>query len=333
MKKCFLFVVVFICVSFTSPLVFSQTPPPGIFNVLPETKVATVYTNFETNVVMIFYAQPDDQVSIYYNQNCVSVDQEKGTLGLEFPSISGFDPGDPDTPNIVHAAGRIDVSNYYHGADSDSFKIHWKAIGQGISSIAVDPDMIYAETHACTLITLDPNCGDVNGDRMIDIIDALYVAQYYVGTPPVGFIHQMADVNADEAADIVDALLIAKYYVGLISEFTCGAPKIMQVLFLNNYLNFINHPYPYYDGLNADALGYISIAPPGELYLDKVCWIYEKGTEVMLNQVQTVFEYSIYQYTNFRWTTINGETIPSNQCSIIMDKDIHVIATYDVITN
>ena len=53
----------------------------------------------------------------------------------------------------------------------------------------------------------------------------------------------------------------------------------------------------------------------------------------MLNQVQTVFEYSIYQYTNFRWTTINGETIPSNQCSIIMDKDIHVIATYDVITN
>jgi hypothetical protein len=61
--------------------------------------------------------------------------------------------------------------------------------------------------------------GDVNGSGSIDIVDALLVAQYYVGLNPAGFIAANADVTKDGSVDIVDALRIAQYYVGLITGF------------------------------------------------------------------------------------------------------------------
>jgi hypothetical protein len=61
--------------------------------------------------------------------------------------------------------------------------------------------------------------GDADGDGSIDIVDALLIAQYYVGLNPSGFIPGNADTNCDGSIDIVDALLVAQYYVGLISDF------------------------------------------------------------------------------------------------------------------
>jgi hypothetical protein len=63
--------------------------------------------------------------------------------------------------------------------------------------------------------------GDVNGSGGIDIVDALLVAQYYVGLNPSNFNSTLADVNCTGAVDIVDALLIAQFYVGLITTFPC----------------------------------------------------------------------------------------------------------------
>ncbi len=61
--------------------------------------------------------------------------------------------------------------------------------------------------------------GDVNNSGTVDIVDALLVAQYYVGLNPSGFVASNADVNRDGSIDIVDALRIAQYYVGLIPSF------------------------------------------------------------------------------------------------------------------
>lgn len=61
--------------------------------------------------------------------------------------------------------------------------------------------------------------GDVNNDSTVDIVDALLIAQFYVGLNPANFNQSTADVNCDSSIDIVDALLIAQLYVGLISEF------------------------------------------------------------------------------------------------------------------
>jgi arabinoxylan arabinofuranohydrolase len=63
------------------------------------------------------------------------------------------------------------------------------------------------------------NPGDVNGDGSIDILDALLIAQYYVGLEPVNFISGNADTNCDGTIDILDALLVAQFYVGLLSVF------------------------------------------------------------------------------------------------------------------
>ncbi|MBN1700055.1 MAG: hypothetical protein JW881_21270 [Spirochaetales bacterium] len=63
--------------------------------------------------------------------------------------------------------------------------------------------------------------GDVNGDNTINIVDALLVAQYYVGLNPSPFERDRADTNCSGAVDIVDALLIAQYYVGLIDSLSC----------------------------------------------------------------------------------------------------------------
>lgn len=63
------------------------------------------------------------------------------------------------------------------------------------------------------------NLGDVNNDGTVDIVDALLVAQYYVGLDPANFDISNADTNCNNSVDIVDALLIAQYYVGLISGF------------------------------------------------------------------------------------------------------------------
>jgi len=57
--------------------------------------------------------------------------------------------------------------------------------------------------------------GDVNNNTNIDIIDALLVAQYYVGLNPDGFITAVADVTKDGSINIIDALRIAQCYVGL----------------------------------------------------------------------------------------------------------------------
>ena len=85
--------------------------------------------------------------------------------------------------------------------------------------------LLMGEAFASTLLTLLDNTqpgnltGDVNGDGQITIVDALQVAQYYVGLTPPGFMAANADVNRDGAITIVDALKIARYYVGLISGF------------------------------------------------------------------------------------------------------------------
>jgi hypothetical protein len=69
----------------------------------------------------------------------------------------------------------------------------------------------------CAGQVFSQQCGDVNSSGGIDIVDALIVAQAYVGLNPANYDSYVADVNADDGINIVDALLIAQYYVGLTS--------------------------------------------------------------------------------------------------------------------
>ncbi|MBN2736538.1 MAG: carbohydrate-binding protein [Spirochaetales bacterium] len=78
--------------------------------------------------------------------------------------------------------------------------------------------------------------GDVNKDSLVNIVDSLLIAQFYVGVNPLDFYETMGDVNCDQDVDIVDALLIAQYYVGLVAPFSsCGGePTAMPTPYVTN---------------------------------------------------------------------------------------------------
>ncbi|MBN1697229.1 MAG: dockerin type I repeat-containing protein [Spirochaetales bacterium] len=80
------------------------------------------------------------------------------------------------------------------------------------------PDLVYPSPEATPPPQSD-DMGDVNEDGAINIVDALLVAQFYVGLNPSGFNRANADVNCDSSINIVDALIIARYYVGLVDSF------------------------------------------------------------------------------------------------------------------
>jgi hypothetical protein len=111
--------------------------------------------------------------------------------------------------------GRSQWSNDpYLNADIDKFVVYNRALSASeVSALgSTSPEETPEPTPPATL-------GDANGDGSIDIVDALLIAQYYVGLDPAGFIPGNADTNCDGSIDIVDALLVAQYYVGLIQSF------------------------------------------------------------------------------------------------------------------
>jgi endoglucanase len=54
------------------------------------------------------------------------------------------------------------------------------------------------------------------------------IAQYYVGMNPSPFAANTADVNGSGNIEIIDALMVAQYYVGIISHLTCSGQTPTQ---------------------------------------------------------------------------------------------------------
>jgi endo-1,4-beta-D-glucanase Y len=90
--------------------------------------------------------------------------------------------------------------------------------------------------------------GDVNNSGGIDIVDALLIAQSYVGLNPSNFYSSAADVNCNESIDIVDALLVAQLYVGLISQLPCSPQETATPTpdpGNSGEYPYAGYPYPY----------------------------------------------------------------------------------------
>lgn len=70
--------------------------------------------------------------------------------------------------------------------------------------------------------------GDANHSGKIDMIDALMVAQVYVGLEPPGFYEEEGDVNCSGRVSLTDALMIGQYYVGTLDEFPCTRTPVPE---------------------------------------------------------------------------------------------------------
>ena len=67
-------------------------------------------------------------------------------------------------------------------------------------------------------------CGDANGDRQTNVLDALSIAQVTVGLRPAVACPVYADVNGSGSVNIADALFIAQYAKSLRPSLTCPTP-------------------------------------------------------------------------------------------------------------
>jgi lysophospholipase L1-like esterase len=97
--------------------------------------------------------------------------------------------------------------------------------GKKVHTKAIVRSFIFITLIACGLNAFALT-GDVNSSGGVDIVDALLIAQYYVGLNPVTFVSENADVNCSGGIDIVDALLVAQYYVGLIAQLPCTVTPV-----------------------------------------------------------------------------------------------------------
>jgi len=156
--------------------------------------------------------------------------------GIQIEVYGARAPGHGIAAMSVDGSGETMV-DYYAGSRSDQVLMYTSPVlsagnhtlkvrvtgnqNANADGVVVNADMVKIIVSDSSSTTSVPSgtLGDVNGDKQVDIIDALMTAQYYVGLNPQGFNQNFADVNRDGQIDIIDALRIARYYVGLISGF------------------------------------------------------------------------------------------------------------------
>jgi len=107
-----------------------------------------------------------------------------------------------------------------------SLSCHYDAFPCEAANLIVTPGLY--DVYIGTITTIESNIvsftvpfktGDVDNSGTVNILDALMVAQYYVGLDPANLVNfDASDVNCDAGTNIVDALLISQFYVGLIIE-------------------------------------------------------------------------------------------------------------------
>ena len=68
--------------------------------------------------------------------------------------------------------------------------------------------------------------GDVNGDEVVDLTDAIMIVYYSLGQIPAGFIIDAADVNGDNAIDLTDAIMVV--YQSLDTKREIPAAKLLE---------------------------------------------------------------------------------------------------------
>jgi endoglucanase len=145
----------------------------------------------------------------------IRVNNNVAVGNLDFPQTSGWANWSSVTASINLNSGtnviRLTGTGSEGGPNVDRIEI---TPGGSSTPVPTNPP-----TSAPTTPPSQDLLGDVNGDGVVTITDALLIARYYVNLNPSPFNSNVADTNCDSNVNILDALLIARYYVGLISSF------------------------------------------------------------------------------------------------------------------
>ncbi|MBN1215131.1 MAG: glycoside hydrolase family 9 protein [Candidatus Lokiarchaeota archaeon] len=145
-----------------------------------------------------------------------NVEYQEGETGNSLSWIATDD--NPTTYTITRDGSQV-ASGSWSSGNSITINVDGLSIGTYtyICTVSDVDGQTNSDSVAVTVVSITEwQNGDVNHDGNVDIIDALLIAQYYVGLNPQSFYPEQADVNHDGAINIIDALLVAQAYVGLI---------------------------------------------------------------------------------------------------------------------
>jgi hypothetical protein len=171
-------------------------------------------------------------LNITFDSSVVIVNTEEGNSGVEAGPDGFISAVNAGTPGTLVISG-FDTTGTGPGTNLNTHTIHWLAqTYNGTTDLDIAVNNLVDETTntigmpngitgQITIETITCVLGDVNGDDNVDIVDALLIAQYFVGLSPSGFSINCGDVNCSGSIDIIDALLVAQYFVGLLSSLDC----------------------------------------------------------------------------------------------------------------
>ena len=121
-----------------------------------------------------------------------------------------------DTGNFAKIVFKVKESSDSQGVKTTNIGLKATQI-TNVSGVSVP----VTTTGSIISIGVALNVGDVNGDNAINLLDALWILQYYNGVRTFDdSAFKRADVNNSNRVDLVDALMIMKYYNGEIKSFS-----------------------------------------------------------------------------------------------------------------
>ena len=113
-----------------------------------------------------------------------------------------------DTGNFAKIVFKVKESSDSQGVKTTNIGLKATQI-TNVSGVSVP----VTTTGSIISIGVALNVGDVNGDNAINLLDALWILQYYNGVRTFDdSAFKRADVNNSNKVDLVDALMIMKYY-------------------------------------------------------------------------------------------------------------------------
>ncbi|MBN2738201.1 MAG: hypothetical protein JXR70_14550 [Spirochaetales bacterium] len=232
-------------------------------------------------------------MTISFDPALAEIDRSKG--------IDGIDIMMPVTDLVINTStpGQIYISAAFV-EHLTSFMVYFKALTSGTSPITLFtiPENFRIETIAMSIVEY----GDVNADRVINIVDSLLVAQYYVDMKGISLIVDAGDVNCDGLVNIIDSLLIAQYYIGQLKEFPLCKDNITPTPLSSPD----NTPTP----------------SPGS-YIPR-----DVNDDGIVNIIDCII---INQYLKGLDVTINEEAADANHDGVITADDATIICSFEII--
>ena len=197
----------------------------GSFTVLPP-GVATISIGNGSGIVTIPIAIEDGvnvgacDITLTFNASVVNVtDVTGGDMDVTMANLEHVHEGfvrigtfQTDNPGLSGNIAFANVTFEPIGGSGDTCSLNL-SVTTFKDATPIGNEMPYIVRNGTYAILLN---GDVNGDGVVDMHDAMYLAKHVLGI--TGFeviIVEAADVNDDKVIDIADSMYLAKYVLGI----------------------------------------------------------------------------------------------------------------------